>query len=378
MKLPSFLFLALLLAGLPAAAATPVETKPFGRLPDGRAVTLYSLTGPAGLQVDLMDYGATVVAIRTPDRTGRPGDVVLGFSNVDGYVKSAAYFGSVVGRVGNRIARARFTLDGHTYTLAANNAPGGQPCSLHGGTVGFDKVLWHATPVTVDGQPALRLEYRSRDGEEGFPGNLAVQVTYSLTADNGLRLDYEATTDAATPVNLTNHTYFNLRGEGHGDVLGQELTLRARRFTPVDRGLIPTGELRAVAGTPFDFTTSHAIGARIGADDGQLRFGGGYDHNFVLDRAGDGLELAATVFDASSGRVLEVLTTEPGLQFYSGNFLDGKFVGKSGRPYPYRSAFVLEPQHFPDAVNQPAFPGIILRPGATYRSSSVFRFSVRR
>lgn len=378
MKLPRILFL--LVAFLTLARlldAAPVEKKPFGQLPDGRVVTLYTLTAPDGLAVDLMDYGATVVGLRTPDRTGKVGDVVLGFANVDGYVRSAAYFGSVVGRVGNRIAHARFSLDGKTYELAANNSPGGVPCSLHGGKVGFDKVLWKAEPGERDGLPSLRLTYLSPDGDEGFPGHLTAHVTYSLTPDHGLRIDYEATTDAPTPVNLTNHTYFNLRGEGDGDVLAHELTLRARRFTPVDQGLIPTGELRAVAGSPFDFTTPHRIGERIGEADEQLSFGGGYDHNFVLDRNGAGLELAATVYEPESGRVLELLTTEPGLQFYSGNFLDGSWTGKAGRRYVHRGALVLEPQHFPDAVNQPAFPSIVLRPGETYRSSSEFRFSTR-
>jgi aldose 1-epimerase len=378
-KLIPLLVSVLLFAATAALGATrqAVESQPFGKLPDGSAVTLYTLRGPGGLVATVMDYGATVVGIQVPDRAGRPADVVLGFGSIEGYLKSRAFFGSVVGRVGNRTANARFELDGKNYVLAANNAPGGMPCSLHGGNVGFDKVLWQAEPTEVDGLPALRLHYLSKDGEEGFPGNLSVQVLYSVTRDNGLRIDYEATTDAATPVNLTNHTYFNLKGEGSGDALDHELTLNAKRFTPVNKGLIPTGELRAVAGTPFDFTTPHRLGERIGAADEQLTFGNGYDHNFVLDRKGPGLELAATVYEPATGRVMEVLTTEPGVQLYSGNFLDGTFIGKAGKPYIFRGTIVLETQHFPDSINQPAFPSIVLRPGEVYKTSTVFRFSAR-
>ena len=358
-------------------AGAPIETESFGNLPDGRPVTLYTLTGPHGLVAQIMDYGATVVSIRTPDRTGKVADVVLGFSKLDDYIRKSAYFGAVVGRVGNRIAHARFTLDGKTYTLAANNSPGGLPCSLHGGNVGFDKVRWKAHPTEVGGMPALRLGYLSKDKEEGYPGNLNVSVVYSMTPDNGLRIDYEATTDAPTPVNLTNHSFFNLKGEGDGNALDHELTLNASRYTPVDKGLIPTGELTPVKGTPFDFTSPHRMGERIDADNAQLKFGGGYDHNWVIDRKGAGLELAATVYEPTSGRVLEVLTTEPGVQFYSGNFLDGKITGKSGKPYPFRSTVVLETQHYPDSINHPGFPSTVLRPGAIYQSSTVFRFSTR-
>lgn len=359
------------------SAATPVEKKPFGKLADGRPVTLYTLTGPRGLVVEIMDYGASIVSILTPDRAGKIGDVVLGFPNSSKYVEKRAFFGAIVGRVANRIADARFTLDGKTYVLAANNSPGGLPCYLHGGNVGFDRVVWQAEPCEIAGHPAVRLRYLSKDGEEGFPGNLNVQVLYSVTPDNGLRIDYEATTDATTPVNLGNHCYFNLRGEGNGTILDHELTLRASRYTPVNKGLIPTGEIDPVHGTPFDFTTPHRIGERINATHEQLSLGGGYDHNFVIDRKGAALELAVTLYEPTSGRVLEMLTTEPGLQFYSGNFLDGALVGKSGRPYPYRSAVVLEPQHYPDSVNHPKFPSTVLRPGATYKSSTVYRFSTR-
>ena len=358
-------------------AATPVEKKSFGNLTDGRPVTLYTLSGPRGLVVEVTDYGATIVSVLTPDRAGKVADVALGFSNFKGYAKNSPFFGSTVGRVANRIANARFTLDDKTYALAVNNSPGGLPCSLHGGNVGFDKVLWQGEPAEIDGLPALRLRYLSKDGEEGYPGNLNLLIVYSMTRDNGLRIDYEGTTDAATPVNLSNHSYFNLKGEGNGTTLDHELTLNASRYTAVNKGLIPTGEMSPVHGTSFDFTKPHRIGERIADIDEQLKFGGGYDHNFVIDRKGTGLELAATVYEPTSGRVLEVLTTEPGVQFYSGNFLDGGMVGKSGKPYPYRSAVVLETQHYPDSINQPKFPSIVLRPDTTYKSSTVFRFSTR-
>ena len=360
-----------------SAAASPVTQKPFGKLPDGRPVTLFTLTGPTGLVVEVLDYGATIVAIRTPDRSGRAGDVAAGFSKLDDYLTKSPYFGCTIGRVGNRIAHGRFTLDGKTYQLATNNTPAGIPCSLHGGNKGFDKVLWHATADTTAALPTLHFEYTSKDGEEGYPGNLRVRLTYSLTADNGLRVDYEATTDAATPVNLTNHCYFNLKGEGDGTILDHELTIHAQRYTPVNAGLIPEGGIQPVAGTPFDFTSPHRIGERIGGAEEQLKFGGGYDHNFVLDRKGAGLEPAATAYEPSSGRVMEVFTTEPGIQFYSGNFLDGTLTAKAGGKYLYRGALALETQHFPDSVNQPDFPNTILHPGERYQSSTVYRFSTR-
>lgn len=370
--LHTLIFVAAHLCGFAA-----VEHKFFGELPDGRPVTLYTLSRPHGLVVEVMDYGATIVSVRTADRKGQVADVALGFSTLAEYVEKSPFFGAVVGRVANRIANARFTLDGKTYTLAANNTPGGVPCSLHGGNVGFDKVLWKAEPTESGGLPALRLDYLSKDGEEGFPGNLKVTVVYSLTEDNGLRIDYEATTDAPTPVNLSNHSYFNLKGEGEGTTLNHELMIHASHYTPVDKGLIPTGEIAPVKGTPFDFTSPHRVGERVDAKDQQLEFGGGYDHNFVLDRKGAGLELAASVYEPITGRVMEILTTEPGLQYYSGNFLDGKLVGKSGKPYVYRGCVVLETQHYPDAINQPKFPSTVLRPGEKYQSSTVFRFSTR-
>lgn len=351
--------------------------KSFGKTPAGREARLYSLQNAHGLRADISDYGGTIVRLFAPDRRGQPADVVLGFDTLEDYVAHSPYFGCIVGRFGNRIARGGFSLDGTAYQLALNNQPGGIPCHLHGGLKGFDKVMWQAAPMTLQGEPALRLQYRSVDGEEGYPGNLDVTVTYTLTADNALRIDYHAVTDRPTPVNLTNHSYFNLAGEGAGDVLGHVLTLNARGYTPVDTGLIPLGHVAPVAGTPFDFTHSHAIGEHIEQPDEQLRFAGGYDHNFVLDRRDAPLALAATVFEPQSGRVMEVHTTEPGVQFYSGNFLAGTFGGKNGHVYPRRSGFCLETQHFPDSPNQPAFPQTILRPGQTLRSTTLYRFDVR-
>lgn len=349
----------------------------FGQLPDGRTVTLHALTNARGMRVEIADYGATIVRWLAPDRAGRFEDVVLGYNSVEDYVRASPYFGAIVGRCGNRIAHGAFTLEGKTHRLATNNSPGGIPCHLHGGNVGFDKVLWTAEPLATAAGAGLRLTYSSRDGEEGYPGNLAVTVDYRLQPDDALRVDYHATTDRATPVNLTQHSYFNLRGEGSGDILDHELTIHGSRITPVDAGLIPTGELASVRGTPFDFTRPHPIGARVDAADPQLKFAGGYDHNWVLDHPAGELALAATAHEPVSGRVLEVWTEEPGLQFYCGNFLDGSHVGKRGRPYGFRSGFCLETQHFPDSPNQPAFPSTILRPSAEYRTSTVFRFLTR-
>lgn len=377
--LPRLLALLFLTASITAAAApASITTTTFGRLPDGREATLYSLVNAQGIRADITDYGAIIVRLFTPDRAGRLDDIVLGYNSLDDYVKATPYFGAIVGRYGNRIANGKFTLDGRTYSLATNNAPAGIPCHLHGGNVGFDKVLWSATPAIAGNVPSLRLRYRSADGEEGYPGNLDITVTYTLGHDNALRIDYLATTDQATPVNLTQHSYFNLKGEGRGDILGHVLTIKAARTTAVNAGLIPTGTLAPVAGTPFDFTTPHAIGERIDqAGDEQLKFGGGYDHNWVLDSQNGTLALAATVFEPLSGRTLEVWTEEPGLQFYSGNFLDSSNVGKSGRPYHYRNGFCLETQHYPDSPNQPTFPSTILRPGQEYRTSTVYKFGAR-
>lgn len=357
-----------------SAASTGVTVVPFGRMPDGRAVSLYTLVNARGMRADITDYGAIIVRLYTPDRHGRLDDIVLGFDTLDRYLAAKTYFGAVIGRVANRIAHGRFTLDGRTYQLATNNTPGGIPCHLHGGNVGFDKVLWQAEPLPAGDTPGVRLTYRSPDGDEGYPGNLTATVTYRLGEDNSLRIDYAATTDRPTPVSLTQHSYFNLKGEGSGDILGHRLIIHASRLTPVDAGLIPTGALAAVRGTQFDFTTQHAIGERVNASDPQLELAGGYDHNWVLDHTGAGLELAASVSDPTTGRTMAIWTTEPGLQFYSGNFLDGQSVGKRGHAYPYRGGFCLEAQHFPDSPNEPAFPSVVLRPGQTYRSETVYRF----
>ena len=357
----------------PGAAGGRVTVAPFGTTPDGEGASVYTLTNARGMEVRVTDWGGVVLSISVPDREGTVEDVTLGFDTLAPYTTGESpYFGALVGRYGNRIAGGRFSLDGRTYTLATNNGPN----HLHGGERGFDKRLWTAEPFETDSTAGLVLTRTSPDGEEGYPGALDVRVTYTLTDDDALAFAYQATTDAATPVNLTQHTYFNLAGPG-GDVLGHELTLDAGAFTPVDSTLIPTGEVRPVAGTPFDFREPRAIGERIGADDEQIRYGGGYDHNWVLDREGEaGLVRAARLYDPSSGRAMEVWTTEPGVQFYSGNFLDGSLTGRGGVAYAYRSGLALETQHFPDSPNQAAFPSTVLRPGETYRSRTVYRFSV--
>jgi aldose 1-epimerase len=350
-----------------------ITRESFGRMADGTAVEAYTLRNAHGIAAKVITYGGIIVSLETPDRAGRLGDVVLGYDSLGPYLRESPYFGAIVGRYANRIAGGRFTLDGKTYPLATNNGPN----HLHGGLKGFDKVAWSAEPFTRADSVGVVLRYTSPDGEEGYPGTLAATVTYTLTADDALVVDYHAITDAPTPVNLSQHSYFNLAGDAGGDILGHVLTLRAGRYTPVDATLIPTGELADVAGTPFDFTSPHAIGERIGAEHEQLRFGGGYDHNFVLDREGGGLAHAASVFEPASGRTLDIHTTEPGLQFYSGNFLDGSITGKRGRVYTHRSGFCLESQHFPDSPNQAGFPSTILRPGEAYRSRTVWRFGVR-
>lgn len=357
-------------------ASAPMSES-FGQTADGTPVKVFTLTNSHGIKLRVMNYGAIVLSLEVPDRNGKPGDVVLGYRTLDEYIKDTPYFGAVVGRYGNRIANGKFTLDGKTYTLATNNSPGGIPCSLHGGLKGFDKVVWDAEGVEKPGAQGVKFHYRSKDGEEGYPGNLDMTVTYWLTDNNEWQIDYGATTDKATPVNVTQHSYFNLRGEGNGDILGHEVTLNASKFTPVTAGLIPTGELRPVSGLPFDFTNPHPIGERVDSKDEQIRFGNGYDHNWVLDNQGGALALAATVYEPTTGRVMEVLTTEPGIQFYSGNFLDGSLTGKSGKPYPFRSGLALETQHYPNSPNQPSFPGTILEPGQELKSTTVYRFSVR-
>jgi aldose 1-epimerase len=351
---------------------------------DGHPVHLFTLENGNGMTAIISDYGGTVIRLTAPDRAGHFADVVLGYNTIEDYRKPghSPYFGALIGRYGNRIANGKFTLDGATYTLATNNEPAGMPCSLHGGLKGFDKVIWSATPLLASGDPALELRYHSAAGEEGYPGNLDVTVTYRLTEANELRIDYSAVSDKATPVNLTNHSYFNLRGEGEGDVLGQQITIAASRFAVVNPGMIPTGELRAVKGTPLDFTTPHALGERIGANDEQLKLGNGYDQSWVIDRHGPDLELAARAHDPVSGRTLEVMTTEPAVQLYTGNFLpspadpaEKQLVGTGGKPYHFRDAFCLETQHLPDSPNHPDFPSTILRPGQTLTSTTVYRFS---
>jgi aldose 1-epimerase len=349
--------------------------KSFGKTPDGQPVDLFVLTNKNGAEASITNYGGAVVSIKVPDRNGRLADVVLGYDTVDGYVNDKSYFGALVGRYGNRIAHAQFVLDGKTYTLAKNNGDN----SLHGGIKGFNKAVWTAKTFSGKDGQSLELSYLSKDGEEGFPGNLKVTVTYTWTDANALMIEYAATTDKKTVVNLTNHSYFNLAGQGNGDILGHLLTIEADRFTPVDSGLIPAGELREVAGTPFDFRKATAIGARIDQDDEQLKLGGGYDHNFVLRRpAGSGESLGARVVEPASGRVLEVWTIEPGVQFYTGNFLDGKSPGKGGATYPKRSAFCLETQHFPDSPNQPKFPPVVLNPGERYHTITTYKFSAQK
>ena len=356
-----------------------VSRAPFGRLPDGggRAVELFTLRNAHGVEVRAMTYGAIITSIRTPDRTGQIADITLGFDSLDGYVAGSPYFGAIVGRYANRIAGGRFTLDGVTHQLARNNGPN----SLHGGLRGFDKVLWTAAPFERENAVGVTFSYESPDGEEGFPGAVSVRVAYTLTATDELIVDFDASTTKATPLNLSQHTYWNLHGDGggRGDILDHVLTLDASAFTPVDSTLIPTGDIATVAGTPFDFRRPTAIGARINESDAQLRFGRGYDHNWVLDRdrvaGADSLVHAARLEDPSSGRVLDVSTTEPGIQFYSGNFLDGTVKGKAGHAYGHRTGLCLETQHFPDSPNHPNFPSTVVRPGQRYQSRTVFKFS---
>ena len=351
--------------------AVPTSTS-FGKTIDGTEAQLFTLTNAHGLKATITNYGGTLTSLLVPDKNGKLGDVILGFDNVSGYQspafrKSNPYFGALIGRYGNRIKGGQFTLDGKTYNLAKNNGPN----SLHGGNKGYDQVLWQAQPdATTDGQ-SLTLTYESKDGEEGYPGNLHLSVRYTLTPDNALEIDYTATTDKATPLNLTNHAYFNLNYGADKDVLGHEVTLPADRYTVVDATLIPTGELRPVKGTPFDFTTSHTIGERIG------QVPGGYDHNWVLNTA-TGQHAAATVYEPVSGRTMEVTTDQPGVQFYTGNFLDGTLKGKGDTVYGKRYGFCLETQHFPDSPNQPKFPSTILKPGETFHSTSSYKFGVRK
>jgi aldose 1-epimerase len=350
-----------------------VQQKPFGTQ-DGRPITLYTLTNANGVEVDTMNYGGIIVAIRVPDRKGQFADIVLGHENLEGYVPNPPYIGAIVGRYANRIANGTFTLDGKTYTLPKNDGPN----TLHGGTdKTFNKVVWDGEPLK--GNAGVTYTYLSKDGDDGFPGNMKLRVTYTLTNENELVIDYEATTDKTTVINLSQHSYFNLAGQGTSDILNHELMLNADRFTPVDKNLIPTGELRPVKGTPLDFTTSTKVGARIDDSYDQMVLGHGYDHNWVINRKSkdDGLVLAARMYEPTSGRVLEVSTTQPGVQFYTGNFLDGTVTGKKGLVYKRRYGFCLETQHFPDSPNHSDFPSTTLKPGETFKSKTVFKFSTK-
>ncbi|HMI66521.1 MAG TPA: aldose epimerase family protein [Cyclobacteriaceae bacterium] len=335
-------------------------------------LNVYTLANKNGLTMRVTNWGGRIMSLMVPDKKGILGDIVLGYDSSEQYLNGNPYFGALIGRVGNRIAKGKFSLEGKGHNLAINNGVN----ALHGGPHGFHNVYWEAIPSASTN--ALELHYLSKDGEEGYPGNLDVKVTYTLTDKNELMIDYAATTDKTTIVNLTHHSFFNLAGDGGGDILKHEIMIPSDRFTPVDQGLIPTGELRKVEGTPFDFRKPHAIGERIGNDDDQLRFGKGYDHNWVLNKKGNDLSLAARVTEPVSGRVMEVWTTEPGLQFYSGNFLNGKDIGKGGKPYPFRGAFCLEAQHFPDSPNHPEFPSIVLRPGSAYQQKTVYKFLIAK
>jgi len=351
-----------------------VRRERFGTTPDGRIVERFTLTSPGGVTIGVLSFGGVIQSILAPDRQGALADVTLGYDTLEEYGRDKSYLGALVGRYANRIREGRFTLDGREYTLARN--AGGN--HLHGGARGFNKAVWAVEPFEDRGDIGLTLELVSPDGDEGYPGTLRARVSYRLTRDGELVIDFIATTDKATPVNLTQHAYFNLAGSGSGDILGHSLELNASRFTPVDATLVPTGELRSVRGTPFDFSTAETIGARIGADDEQLRLAGGYDHNFVLDRASDvELALAARLTEPVSGRGVDIHTTEPGIQFYTGNFLDGTVMGKGGVPHRYRSGLALETQHFPNSPNEPSFPATILQPGAEHRSRTVYHFVVR-
>lgn len=365
----------LLLAGCATQSTTSaagrkstITSRPFGTTLLGEPVTLYTLQNSLGAEATIATYGGIVTSLKMPDRDGNYGDIALGYDNLVGYLTNSPYFGALIGRYGNRIAKGRFTLDGVEYTLATNNYPN----ALHGGVKGFDKVVWRTEPVMSPNGPSLVMNYTSVDGEEGYPGTLKATAVYTLTERNELRLKFTATTDQTTVVNLTHHSYFNLAGKG--DILGHEVMLVSDFFTPVDSTLIPTGEFRAVAGTPFDFNEPTTIGERINGADQQLAYGGGYDHNWLIKKPKGILGLMARVHEPGTGRVMEVLSTEPGLQFYSGNFLDGTITGKDGWTYQHRNGFCMEPQHYPDSPNKVHFPSTVLRPGELYKNTIIYRF----
>ena len=369
----AWLCAAVFLLSFDAKGQATVKKESFGKTADGQNVDLYKLTNAKGMEVKITTYGGIITSLKVPDRKGKLDDVVLGFDNLDPYLKGGPYFGALIGRYGNRIAKGRFTLDGVEYKLAVNNGEN----HLHGGIKGFDKVVWSAKSARTRNGAAVVLTYLSKDGEEGYPGNLSVKVVYSLTNANELRIDYSATTDKDTVINLTSHSYFNLAGQGNGDILKHRLSINANRFTPTDAGSIPTGELKSVRGTPFDFSKATVVGARISQDDEQIKFGNGYDHNFVLNGKMGTLRRAASVSESSSGRHMEVWTTEPGIQFYTGNFLDGTLIGKDGKVYKQRYGFCLETQHYPDSPNKPKFPSTVLKKGGHYRTTTIYRFSVQ-
>ena len=376
-RVGSLVFTAVLagtLAGCSSTSKIPeqIGRKPFGQTQEGTPVYLYTLRNSQGAEAKISNYGGLVVSLKVPDKNGKLGDVVLGYDKLADYIKETPYFGALIGRYGNRIARGKFTLDGKEYTLATNNYPN----ALHGGVKGFDKVVWEPTVLATAEGPALKLKYLSKDGEEGYPGNLSVTAVYTLTHNNALKLEFTATTDKDTVVNLTHHSYFNLAGKG--TILEHSVMIPADKFTPVDATLIPTGELKPVEGTPFDFRKPTAIGARINQDDEQLKFGKGYDHNWVVNKPLGQYGLMARVTEPTTGRVMEVFSDEPGLQFYSGNFLDGTLKGKGGWVYQFRNGFCMEPQHYPDSPNKPEFPTVVLKPGQTYHNVIVYKFSTEK
>jgi aldose 1-epimerase len=355
-------------------AESNITEKAFGVLASGDSVKLFTLKNANGMEVAISDLGGTIIKWTAPDKDGKFEDITLGSNNPEDYLSSTKYLGALIGRFGNRIAKGKFSLDGKEYTLAVNNGPN----ALHGGLKGFNAAIWAATPIEGT-EPGLKLTYLSKDGEEGYPGNLNVEVIYTLKDDNSLTIDYKATTDKNTVVNLTNHAYFNLKGEGKGDILDHEIVLNADKFLPTDAGLIPTGQLKPVKGTPFDFTTAHVIGERINdSTDIDIKLGGGYDHCWVFTDQSNKLKSIAMVTEPKSGRTMEVLTTEPAVQFYTGNFLNGSATGKSGTKYERRYGFCLETQHFPDSPNQAAFPTTVLKPGETYKTTTVYKFGVKK
>ncbi|WP_435357954.1 aldose epimerase family protein [Emticicia sp. SJ17W-69] len=350
-----------------------IDKKEFGILPDGTKAELFTLRNSRGMEAQITNYGGIITSLTAPDKNGKYENITLGCETLNDYLKGVPFFGALIGRFGNRIAKGKFTLEGKEYTLAKNNGPN----ALHGGKKGFDKVLWKATPLNGE-EPQLKLNYTSVDGEEGYPGNLNIEVIYTLKKDNSLQINYKATTDKTTVVNLTNHTYFNLTANVNKEILDHEVTILADKLVPVDRTLIPTGELTAVTGTPFDFLTAHKIGERINdANDLQIKYGKGYDHCWVFTDSSNKLKKVALVYEATTGRKMEVFTTEPAIQFYSGNFLDGSAITKGGIPAKFRSGFCLETQHYPDSPNKPNFPSTVLKPGETYQTTTIYKFSVK-